>query len=231
MAALCKIVFFIFHIICLTSGSINFTNVKCVEYDTPFATMHQCGLKYMQRGVYAVNIYSKLHQIPVTNVSINLELQRKNLDYRPYLYNITVDFCKLMKNAKRFPIFSMLIDILAVNSNVNHTCPYNLNLELLRKTSIYRPYLYNVTADFCKVMKNVKRFHLINMIVGLLSSNSNVNHTCPFNHDIIMRDMVLRRDIFERFPVTKGDYLLNIRVAAYNKWRACVKVYFTVFDK
>lgn len=94
------------------------------------------------------------------------------------------------------------------------------------------------------------------MLVQLLATNSNVNHTCPFNvsildyyvfyiyfkiliinlnlylkHDIIMRKMILNPDLFRRFPLSNGDFLLDFRVGAYNKWRANIQLYFTVYNK
>ncbi|XP_037823176.1 uncharacterized protein LOC119611597 [Lucilia sericata] len=298
--------------------------MECVEFDRPFATMQTCELKYVQNaGQYTIDIHTRLHKIPVTSVSINLEFMRKSLNiYRPYLYNVSVDFCKVLKNSKRFHIIKMIVQTLAYNSNVNHTCPYNhdiimrnmalkkemferfplsdgdfllnvrvgaynewkafftyghykftnvkcleydkpfatipicklkivqrgvvafdlhvklhqvpvnnvsVNAELLKKANGYRPFLYNVSADFCQLMRNGKKFPFLNIFILLLAKDSNINHTCPYDHDIIVRRLVLRDDMFAVMPLPNGDYLLNIRVGAYNDWKACVKVYLKVY--
>ncbi|KAI8115786.1 hypothetical protein CVS40_12058 [Lucilia cuprina] len=148
----------------------HFTNIKCLEYDKPFASIQICKLKLVARAVVAMNLHVKLHQVPVNNVSIHV--------------------------------------------------------ELLKKFSGYRPFLYNGTADFCQLMKNGKRFPFLNIFMHMLTNSSNINHTCPYDHDIIVKNLIIKDQMFQKFPLPQGDYFLNIKVGAYNDWKACIKVYF-----
>ncbi|XP_065369033.1 uncharacterized protein LOC135961461 [Calliphora vicina] len=151
------------NLVFMAHGYFKFSNLKCLELDKSFATIPICKLKVMQRGVVALEVYVKLHQDPVTNVSINGELLKKANGYRPFLYNMTLNFCDLMKNGKRYPFANIFVDLLAKDSNINHTCPYD--------------------------------------------------------HDIIVRRLVLKNEMFKLLPLPQGDYLMVIKVAAYNDWK------------
>lgn len=54
----------------MAKGLFKFTNVKCLEYDKPFATIPVCRLRMVRRGVVGLNLNVTLHQLPVTNVSV-----------------------------------------------------------------------------------------------------------------------------------------------------------------
>ena len=57
-------------------------------------------------------------------------------------------------------------------------------MEFLKKANGYRPFLYNHTVDFCSVMKYGNKFPVINIFISLLSKDSNINHTCPYDVSI-----------------------------------------------
>lgn len=62
----------LFHLILTIKGLFKLTNIKCMEYDKTFATIPQCELKVIRRGVSAFNLNVTLHQIPVNNVTVRL---------------------------------------------------------------------------------------------------------------------------------------------------------------
>ncbi|XP_059225914.1 uncharacterized protein LOC131997983 [Stomoxys calcitrans] len=146
-----------------------FTNIKCAEFDSSFATFTKCRLNMVKRGVVALNVYVKLFQLPVNNVSVNLSLWKKASGYRPFLYNMTEDFCRFQRNRKRVPF--------------------------------------------------------LNIFFNLLVKDSNINHTCPFNHDIIVKNLVLDEEMFKFLPLPNGEYMFRLKVAAYNDWKADIKTY------
>lgn len=53
------------------ADSYKFTNIKCEEYDRPFAIFKECALRIPKRSTVALNIYVKLFQLPVNNVSVS----------------------------------------------------------------------------------------------------------------------------------------------------------------
>lgn len=58
------------NLIVLTLAAFKFINLKCIEFDTTFATIPICKLKMVQRGVVGLDLHVKLHKIPVNNVSV-----------------------------------------------------------------------------------------------------------------------------------------------------------------
>ncbi|XP_050332807.1 uncharacterized protein LOC126760997 [Bactrocera neohumeralis] len=157
---------------CLVDAFTKLTNIDCKAFDKPFADFKSCRLHVPKRGEIALSLHVRLFQIPVNNVSVNLAFFKKASGYRPFLYNVSVDFCSFMANKKRFPFLNI--------------------------------------------------FH------GVLKKDSNINHTCPYNHDIIVKNLVLRDEMFGRLPVPAGEYLFKLMVGAYNEWKADVKAYFTI---
>ncbi|XP_053954821.1 uncharacterized protein LOC128861000 [Anastrepha ludens] len=156
----------------LANSYVKFTNIQCTALDKPFADFQKCRLSIPKRGVVALSIHVKLFQIPVNNVSINLSLFKRASGYRPFLYNVSTDFCAFMANRNRFPFLKIFFDIVLKDSNINHTCPYN--------------------------------------------------------HDIIVRNLVLFDRMFGLLPVPEGDYMFKLMVAAYNEWKADVKAFFSI---
>ncbi|CAD7006278.1 unnamed protein product [Ceratitis capitata] len=148
---------------------VKFTNIKCVSYDKAFADFRYCKLKALSPNKVALFLHVQLFQLPVNNVSINLDVYRKANGYRPFLFNKTSDFCQFLRNPKRIPLGKILMDIIAMYSNINHTCPYN--------------------------------------------------------HDIIVKDFILTTQHVQLLPVPTGDYLLRISVGAYNEFKATVSAY------
>ncbi|XP_060659313.1 uncharacterized protein LOC132793414 [Drosophila nasuta] len=93
-------------------------------------------------------------------------------------------------------------------------------------TKAYRMQIMNETFDFCAFMgKNApsQMFHLINQH---FNKYTNANHSCPYQHDIIYYGIDSEK-FFTEIPAPKGNYILQMRVAANKKWRTTVKFYGT----
>ncbi|KAH8296350.1 hypothetical protein KR054_004922 [Drosophila jambulina] len=116
------------HCIKNSESLLKVTNIKCKCYDKSFCNFDQCELKLLGRGKVGIFIYVKVHQLPITNVLLNLSLHRKFSGYRPFLYNVTVNFCDFFQHKTRFPWFKIVYESISTFSNLNHTCPYNHDL-------------------------------------------------------------------------------------------------------
>ncbi|XP_065361942.1 uncharacterized protein LOC135955520 [Calliphora vicina] len=156
-------------VLALTLGNARFTNIKCEVLDPQFANLPKCQLKMVQRGVAALDIYVKLFQLPLNNISVTSALYKKASGFRPFLYNTTLNFCEYMKNKKKYPFFNIVVDV--------------------------------------------------------FNKNSNVNHTCPYNHDIILHNVILKDSMFKHLPLPEGEYMVHITVYAYNDPKVIVKAY------
>ncbi|KAI8040430.1 hypothetical protein M5D96_006373, partial [Drosophila gunungcola] len=77
-----------------------------------------------------------------------------------------------------------------------------INVSLYKKSNGYRPHLFNQTLDFCYYMRNPRAHPLIYMMHKVFLSNSNMNHSCPYNFSAIL-NLIL---IVELFPNIRGAH-------------------------
>uniref|UniRef100_A0A1I8PET1 MD-2-related lipid-recognition domain-containing protein n=1 Tax=Stomoxys calcitrans TaxID=35570 RepID=A0A1I8PET1_STOCA len=117
-----------------------------------------------------------------------------------------------------------------------HQVPVNnvtINAQLLRKgyDNGYKPFMYNNTADFCQFLKSSSRYMFWKIIFfKIVRPISNINHSCPFDHDIIVKDLILDSSMLELMPFPTNEYMVRLKVAAYNHYKAEVRVYLSIYD-
>ncbi|XP_019892855.1 uncharacterized protein LOC109612857 [Musca domestica] len=133
--------------------------------------------------------------------------------------------CRL-KVVKR-GVISLNIDVELYQVPVNNI---TVNLSLHKKSTTFRPFLYNETIDFCKFMASKKHGSLSKFFFNALKKQSNINHSCPYEDNIIVDNLILYEDTFRYFPLPQGEYMIQTKVAAYNDWKADVKTYFSLIN-
>ncbi|XP_070137697.1 uncharacterized protein [Drosophila bipectinata] len=147
-----------------------FTNVKCNSLDKSFDDFEYCYLKSVNRSYKYFSVKVNLFKTPVTKVTGTL-FKRYN-GYRPFMFNVTIDACRLLSGAKTNPF-----------------------------------------ADY---------------VYGFFKNYTNMNHTCPFEHDLMIEKLdtnFMNYQVTKILPVPEGDYLLELHWLAYEIDRAVVKVY------
>ncbi|XP_065722278.2 uncharacterized protein [Drosophila suzukii] len=107
---------------------VEFTNVKCTSWDKKFDDFEYCHLKSVNRSFKYLSLKVNLFKVPITKVKVNFALLKRYSGYKPFLYNITVDACKLLKHPKANPIFGFFHGLFKEHSNMNHSCPYDHDL-------------------------------------------------------------------------------------------------------
>ncbi|XP_061395702.1 uncharacterized protein LOC133331320 [Musca vetustissima] len=116
-----------------------------------------------------------------------------------------------------------------------HQIPVNnvsFNAALYQKgNNGYRPFMYNNTVDFCSFYKNPNRFIFWKIIFfNMIAPASNINHTCPFDHDIIVKNLILDSSMFRMIPFPANEYSVRVKVAAYNHYKADIRAYVQLID-
>ncbi|XP_030376298.1 uncharacterized protein LOC115625399, partial [Scaptodrosophila lebanonensis] len=94
----------------------------------------------------------------------------------------------------------------------------------------YHPFLYNFTINSCKFLEKPKN-SLKKYFYDLFASYSNINHSCPYDHDVLVNELpmsFLNSKVTGYLPFTKGDYVLKTSWLAYGINRADVTVYFSI---
>ncbi|KAH8285142.1 hypothetical protein KR054_005707, partial [Drosophila jambulina] len=121
-----------------------FTNIKCESFDKDFMVFEYVRLKSVNRTYKYVSGRVKLLKTPVNNIKVNMALYQRLNGYKPFLYNFTLDACKLcvyvtkfLKNQKSNPIASYFYGFLTEHSNMNHSCPYDHDIVVDRLSTAF----------------------------------------------------------------------------------------------
>ncbi|XP_017105775.3 uncharacterized protein [Drosophila bipectinata] len=101
-----------------------------------------------------------------------------------------------------------------------------INWSIFRRYNGYQPFLYNISTDFCQLMKNVNKLSFESLVINAIMTKSNLNHTCPYNHDIILDNLEFSDDFLKKLPLPQGDYKIQLRFATYRVWRVQVTIFF-----
>ncbi|XP_053964331.1 uncharacterized protein LOC128867252 [Anastrepha ludens] len=95
-----------------------------------------------------------------------------------------------------------------------------IRLQLMKKASGYKPFLYDISADLCEYMD--KRNHtFLNIIFNVFGA-----HTCPLSNELVIEHMKFPTDMLKVLPLPLGEYAIFATLATGGKNRAEVKVYF-----
>ncbi|XP_019893110.1 uncharacterized protein LOC109612994 [Musca domestica] len=108
----------------------------------------------------------------------------------------------------------------------------SFNAAFFRKgNNGYRLFMYNNTVDFCSFYKNPNRFIFWKIVFfNIIAPSSNINHTCPFDHDIIVEKLILDSEMFKMIPFPADEYMAKVKVAAYNHFKAEIKAYLQISE-
>ncbi|XP_026851124.1 uncharacterized protein LOC6595216 [Drosophila persimilis] len=117
------------------TSKFEFTNIQCNSLDDDFSGIENCFLKSVNRSYKYLSLKVNLHKKPVSEIKVNVSLLKRFNGYKPFLYNITVDACKFLKNPKSKPIFNYFYSFFITQSNLNHSCPYDHDVIVDRLTA------------------------------------------------------------------------------------------------
>ncbi|XP_068148004.1 uncharacterized protein [Drosophila tropicalis] len=90
-----------------------------------------------------------------------------------------------------------------------------------RRRGYFTQAIYKYEVDVCSFLRNKKRNPLANAFYDFLqlATHSNMNHTCPYNHDLILDRFRVDKNLKFNLPVEKGDYTVDITLYTYNVLR------------
>ncbi|XP_062136330.1 uncharacterized protein LOC133845784 [Drosophila sulfurigaster albostrigata] len=155
----------------LSTRMARFTNLKCKVLDPSYCVYDKCHLKMLGRGIVGINVEAKLLKGPFNNAKVNLSLWRKFNGFRPFMFNVTFDFCKFMLKS-------------------------------------------NAALSFQKIF------------LDAVGTKSNLNHSCPYKKEIVVRDLVFENDFLKFLPLPSGEYQIQLIAATDNDWKTKVDVNF-----
>ncbi|EDW57312.2 uncharacterized protein Dvir_GJ14944 [Drosophila virilis] len=100
-----------------------------------------------------------------------------------------------------------------------------IRAEIMRR-GFFKPPLYTFNVDACRFLESENRNPVANALYKFLRFDmySNMNHTCPFDHDIILDHMRLDETFYLPLPIGLGEFTIKSYWLAYNVLRAKVNV-------
>ncbi|XP_017055825.2 uncharacterized protein LOC108097816, partial [Drosophila ficusphila] len=106
-----------------------------------------------------------------------------------------------------------------------------INYGMYKRLSGYKPFLYNQSVDACRFIDNQKSNPVAKYLYGFIERFSNLNHSCPYNHDLIL-DKLSAESANYRFtevlPFPEGDYMIEGHWILNGKFCALYQVYFSL---
>ncbi|XP_017080081.1 uncharacterized protein LOC108113886 [Drosophila eugracilis] len=107
-----------------------------------------------------------------------------------------------------------------------------IRLRMMRNDHGFKPFFIDMSFDACKFMKNQKN-PILNLFYGFYKKSSNINHTCPFNHDLIVDHMWtgnMETEVMNYLPIKNGDYAVFSDWSTNNVLRASLQLYVRVTE-
>ncbi|XP_013115044.1 uncharacterized protein LOC106092678 [Stomoxys calcitrans] len=141
--------------------------VKCSSNNEEFLKFEMCRLRYYKKDNQEFSYYAKLLKT-VTHSEARLEATFVTPKKPLNLLNLTLDGCELLRGRKKLFAARRIFDIIAKNTNFNHSCPYTHDIFGTNLTLDVRqiPYAVPKGKYSLKVTFNVNRGASIIVVEG-----------------------------------------------------------------
>ncbi|XP_016964798.1 uncharacterized protein LOC108034424 [Drosophila biarmipes] len=107
-----------------------------------------------------------------------------------------------------------------------------VNVKFKRFDNGYKPFFFDLSYDGCKFLRKQDNI-LARTFYRTFQGSSNINHTCPYNHDIIVDKLFtgnLEKEFGRFIPIPNGAYALYTEWSTHNVPRASVKIYIKISE-
>ncbi|CAD7002512.1 uncharacterized protein LOC101458625 [Ceratitis capitata] len=120
-------------------------------------------------------------------------------------------------------------NLVGLNINITLLHPAHdikLAIVFLKRANGYKPFVLNTTLNACEYILK-KNNPVANLVYPLFRDFSNINHTCPYVGDQILKNFYTRTELF-RVIFPNGDYVVLLSWILRNIKTFTTDVYFTV---
>ncbi|KAH8410910.1 hypothetical protein KR222_008234, partial [Zaprionus bogoriensis] len=141
-----------------------FTNLQCKSFDKTLVEFDTCQLRSVNRTYKYASVKIALNET-LQDVSVRMVFLKRLNGFKPFLYDLTIDCCKFLKQQKQAKVANFFYGLFAPYSNVNHSCPF-MNDITIEKVPI--SHLDHQLSDILPLPEGVYRIEttwLINSIV------------------------------------------------------------------
>ncbi|XP_060651556.1 uncharacterized protein LOC132788242 [Drosophila nasuta] len=106
------------------------------------------------------------------------------------------------------------------------------NISLWRRYNGFRLFMFNITYDFCRLMaNNNSKLSFQKIVIDAISENSNINHSCPYKNDVIIRNLIFKDEFLKYLPLPSGEYKYQVTTAVNNIWVHRISVQMAINEK
>ena len=116
-----------------------------MAYCPNYFRIGQCELKNDSRGIMEGFLHLYHVKEPVVHCDMQITLKKKLKSYNSLIFNNTFDACGFLAGHNKNRIISVFYNIIAPFSNINHSCPYKVNIFFF----FLKNYLISI---FCSMM-------------------------------------------------------------------------------
>ncbi|XP_043068601.1 uncharacterized protein dls [Drosophila bipectinata] len=108
-----------------------------------------------------------------------------------------------------------------------------LKVKFMRFDNGYKPVFFDLSYDACKFLKDNNN-PLARLFYNTFRNSSNMNHSCPYNHDILVDKLWtgnLEKGFATYVPIRNGDFAIFTEWITNKVPRSSVKIYFRISEK
>ncbi|EDV57421.1 uncharacterized protein Dere_GG24834 [Drosophila erecta] len=137
-----------------------------------------------------------------------------------------VEYCYLKSVNRSYKYVSIKVNLLKRPIN-----KVKVNFALYQRLNGYKPFLYNITFDACRFLKSPKSNPVALYFYNFYKEYSNMNHTCPYDHDIVLDKLPyhsINNKVTKTLPFPEGSYMFEVNWMAYGIPRAVTKFYLSL---
>ncbi|XP_017071301.2 uncharacterized protein LOC108107968 [Drosophila eugracilis] len=106
-----------------------------------------------------------------------------------------------------------------------------VNFGLYKRLNGYKPFLYNQTINACTFFKNQRASPVAKYFYDIIKGVSNLNHSCPYNHDIIIDKLsteIINYHSTQVLAYPEGNYMLESHWILNDNPAIIVQVYLSL---
>ncbi|XP_023034018.1 uncharacterized protein LOC111519150 [Drosophila willistoni] len=137
-----------------------------------------------------------------------------------------IEYCRIKSVNRTYKYFSVKVGLFKIPiSNVT------INLAAFQRLNGYKPFLYNITFDACKYLASTNKNPIVKYFHEFIIPYTNLNHTCPYNHDMIVEKVpidFINNRLTQVLPFPLGDYALHTDMYYHGINRLKFKIYLSL---
>uniref|UniRef100_A0A1I8PPR7 MD-2-related lipid-recognition domain-containing protein n=1 Tax=Stomoxys calcitrans TaxID=35570 RepID=A0A1I8PPR7_STOCA len=129
------------------------------------------------------------------------------------------ELCEVKWNKQKISTLSLTIRLLKVP-----VTNFSINAQFFNMQKKQNLLISNRTWDACEAVKGAKKFSPARFLLNIANQFTNINHTCPYNHTLIVRNAHFDK---VPIPIPAGNYIYKIIFIMNGEPRSIIEIHFS----